>query len=493
MLTPTQAAGTGAGGRRHSLGVAVHAPSRTAARRALAVVVLSATAVVPLAVGSGSANAADEAPVASLVDRTLTGREALDRLEGRIDDLARRNGLDRAVLRTALASDRTIRVDADARIFYVEPEATVAQRRGPDSTLDAAALAADAFTLHSLPGANRVIYLDFDGYFLSGTAWNKGKKTVTITPYDTDGNPSSFSAAEQAVVQETWQRVAEDYAPLGVDVTTQDPGVDAINRSSASDQNYGTRVVIDPTAWYYRSCGCGGVAYVGVYDNADNGRYQPAWVFTRGVGTGAKNIAEAASHEAGHNLGLSHDGAAGVGYYEGHGSWAPIMGVGYYRAISQWSKGEYAGANNTEDDFVVMTQNGVTVRAADHGTTFATASPLTVGQAATGVVAAQNDVDVFRVDLAAGSHTFTADAAAAGGNLDIRLSVFNSAQQQVGTWDPASGQTSPGTPTGLGASGTLDLAAGTYYVRVEGVGFGNPLNTGYSAYGSKGGFSLSVS
>ena len=141
----------------------------------------------------------------------------------------------------------------------------------------------------------------------------------------------------------------------------------------------------------------------------------------------------------------------------------------------------------------MMTQNGVTVRAADHGTTFATASPLAVGQATSGVVAAQNDVDVFRVDLGAGSHTFTADAAAVGGNLDIRLSVFNSAQQQVGTWDPASGQTSPGTSTGLGATGTLALAAGTYYVRVEGVGSGNPLNTGYSAYGSKGGFTLSVS
>src|SRR5687767_7220913 len=31
---------------------------------------------------------------------------------------------------------------------------------------------ADTFKLHSLPGAQRVIYLDFDGATVSGTAWN---------------------------------------------------------------------------------------------------------------------------------------------------------------------------------------------------------------------------------------------------------------------------------------------------------------------------------
>ena len=47
-----------------------------------------------------------------------------------------------------------------------------------------------------------------------------------------------------------------------------------------------------------------------------------------------KYIVEAASHEAEHDLGLSHDGTSTTGYYPGQGSgavgWAPIMGVGYY-------------------------------------------------------------------------------------------------------------------------------------------------------------------
>ena len=38
----------------------------------------------------------------------------------------------------------------------------------------------------------------------------------------------------------------------------------------------------------------------------------------------------------------------------GHAGWAPIMGVGYYQNISHWSKGEYAYANNTEDDTAII-------------------------------------------------------------------------------------------------------------------------------------------
>ncbi len=73
-----------------------------------------------------------------------------------------------------------------------------------------------------------------------------------------------------------------------------------------------------------------------------------------------KNIAEAASHEIGHNLGLNHDGqtTSTAGYYTGHGSgatgWAPIMGVGYSKEVTQWSKGDYANANNQQDDMSVL-------------------------------------------------------------------------------------------------------------------------------------------
>lgn len=54
-------------------------------------------------------------------------------------------------------------------------------------------------------------------------------------------------------------------------------------------------------------------------------RFDPAFIFPLNLGSHPKYVAEAASHEVGHRLGLHHDGP---GYYPGHGNWAPIMGVG---------------------------------------------------------------------------------------------------------------------------------------------------------------------
>ena len=53
-----------------------------------------------------------------------------------------------------------------------------------------------------------------------------------------------------------------------------------------------------------------------------------AFAFADNLYGSAKYIADAASHEVGHTLGLHHDGTSTTGYYRGQGSWAPIMGVG---------------------------------------------------------------------------------------------------------------------------------------------------------------------
>jgi hypothetical protein len=403
-------------------------------------------------------------------------------------------------LQRILATDTTSWLDADSRLFFREPALGPSEKSVEVSPRWAAqavvTTTGPAFELHGKPGSNRVIYLDFDGHTITGTAWNasKGIDPVDVSAYDTDGDPANFSTAEQDVVHEVWARVAEDYATFDVDVTTQEPPQSAIDRTGASDEQYGTRVLIDPGTWYQSGCGCGGVAYVGVYDNSSqHSYYQPALVFTKGVGTGAKNLAEAASHEAGHNVGLSHDGTSTVGYYQGHGAWAPIMGVGYYRGISQWSRGEYADANNTEDDYAVVGTHGLAPRADEAGDTVGDAAPLTVGTPVSGVIALENDTDVYRVDIgAAGNYIASASAAPTGGNLDINLDLLDSSGSVVASADPASGQSDAGTPTGLGASVTSALRPGTYYLRIDNVGYGDPLNTGYSTYGSRGAYTLGI-
>ena len=141
-----------------------------------------------------------------------------------------------------------------------------------------------------------------------------------------------------------------------------------------SDTTYGTQVVFTNSLQAVAAAcnsACLGVAYVGTFDNVDPvGYYQPAWVFTK---TTMSTIiaAQGASHEAGHTLGLHHDGTSSASYYAGTSAWGPIMGSARHRAISQFSLGEYAGANNTEDDFAVIKANGLPTRVDDHGSTVA--------------------------------------------------------------------------------------------------------------------------
>ncbi|MFF1818829.1 pre-peptidase C-terminal domain-containing protein [Kribbella sp. NPDC058245] len=453
-----------------------------------------------LAVAAGARADAQLTPIDQLLGQPTPGVTALAKVQSRLAEVAATNGLPTDQLQRILATDKTAWLDAGSRLFYREPQLSPTQKSeeaSPRWATDAVAGATGpAFELHSKPGSNRVLYLDFDGHTITGTAWNAAKSIdpVNVSAYDTDGDPANYSTAEQDVVRDVWARVAEDYATFDVDVTTQAPAQSAIDRSGSADLQYGTRVLIDPDTWYQSGCGCGGVAYVGVYDNSSqHDYYQPALVFTKGVGTGAKNLAEAASHEAGHNVGLSHDGTSTVGYYQGHGSWAPIMGVGYYRGISQWSKGEYADANNKEDDYGVVGTHGLALRADEAGDTTSAAAALTVGTPVTGYIAAETDTDVYKVTVgAAGNYTATANAAASGGNLDIKLDLLNSAGTVVASADPASGQTDAATPTGLSASVTANLAAGTYYLRIDNVGYGDPLNTGYSTYGSRGAYTVNI-
>ncbi|MGA0894684.1 MAG: PKD domain-containing protein [Ilumatobacteraceae bacterium] len=430
------------------------------------------------------------------------GEEAIQRLGARLPSVAAAHGMKSGDLREHLTEDETLYVDSSDRLLYVEP-AFVGPTAVTDSPYDAAIPTANAFLLNSRPESTRTIYLDFDGHMLSGTAWNSSAGgDCYADPYDGDNSPTTFNDSERNTIISVWRRVTEDFAMFDVNVTTQDPGYAAINRASSSDTVFGTRLVVsysrtpcpDGATMYTNACGsCGGVAYVGVYDltGSTHDYYQPAFVFQNGVGNSAKNIAEAASHEVGHNIGLSHDGAGSASYYYGQGSWAPIMGVGYNRAIVQWSNGDYANPTNREDDFAVAVSNGLPLRADDHGNTAGTATALQ-GTPATvdGVISTRTDVDAFTVNASDGPATFTVIPAPTSPNLDIKLELRASDGTLLASDDPASGSTNGDSATGLGASISTTLTAGTYTLLIDGVGTGDPLTTGYSDYGSLGHYRL---
>src|SRR6185369_2457879 len=110
--------------------------------------------------------------------------------------------------------------------------------------------------LHSNPLATAKLFLDFDGHWES--SWGSFPN-VSTPAFDQDGNSASFSASELASIDEIWSRVAEDYAPFNIDVTTVDPGTQA-DRVAAVIAIGGSS-----SDWYGASAG--GVAYVGGFYN----------------------------------------------------------------------------------------------------------------------------------------------------------------------------------------------------------------------------------
>lgn len=445
----------------------------------------------PIPVAAATAAGAADADV---LDRPRRGEDAIARMGARADEAAARNGMTVSELHATLRGDDTYYVDRTGRLVVHDTDLLAGDtvEPAPVASASPAFPYTQTFQLHSRPGARRVIYLDFDGQEVSGTAWNTnytGGAPFTASAYDTDGL-ASFSNAEQDVVQSVWQRVAEDYSAFDVDVTTQDPGTAAITRAGTTDDYFGSRALITNTTTIYASCGCGGIAYVGTYDYTPNHeQYQPAFVFQRGVGAGARNIAEAASHEVGHNLGLSHDGTTTADYYAGHGEWAPIMGIGYYEPLTQWSRGEYSGATNTEDDFVVMQANGAPLRADDHGNSADAATALSGSELrVTGQIGSRTDTDWFRFTTGTGQVSLEVAPASTSPNLDASLTIFDAATERAFA-DPASAEVSVDVASGLGASVVISLPAGTYWARVDGVGKGTP-SAGYSDYASIGQYTL---
>jgi PKD repeat protein len=429
----------------------------------------------------------------------MNGQAAINALDDKLEEVAKAYDMSPERLDEILRTDATAWIDENGRLLYVDDLPKLPQGEGKEAIApingvvsSMAAATADPFSLHSKPGSNRIIYLDFNGHVATNTAWFSG--TLNAQAYDIDGKPAAFSDIELNNIKEIWQRVAEDYAPFDVDVTTQEPTADALRRTSSSDMQYGSRAVITRSMPQLCSQLCGGVAYVNVfsyYSSTTPDKYQPAWAFFDKLGNGyPKYVAEAVAHEVGHNFNLNHDGNATTAYYAGHGSgatgWAPIMGVGYYKPVTQWSKGEYPGANNLQDDVAVIHAAGAPLRPDDYPNTTAAAIALggtaaSVTQA--GVIERNIDVDMFAFNSGGGNAQFTVTPDKFSPNLDILLKVLDAQGNTVAQANPVDA---------LSASLIVPLTSGNYFLHVEGVGKGD-LITGYSDYGSLGQYQITGS
>lgn len=354
--------------------------------------------------------------------------------------------------------------------------------------------------LHSRPGSTHVIYLDFNGHDITGTAWNNAigspgtanyrpaVTTYAAKPLDLDGSPTTFNDAEVAFITTVWKRVKEDFVGFDVDVTTEEPATFTATTARAL-----ITASVDANGVAMPSSTAGGVAYLSRFGSTNYvSTYSPALIYYDNLSRTDTYVAEATSHEVGHNLGLTHDGTATSEYYQGHGwsdtQWAPIMGASYYANVTQWSKGEYYNANNTQDDLAIIAAllNYAPDDRAD-SSTGATALTLTGNSlAGSGVIGAPGDTDWFAFSATQKGVHFDVQPPRDAGypygfNLDVALEIYDSTGTRV-----ASSRVDDGSPA---ASIEAGIPSGTYYLKVSGTGRDTPLAnppSGYTAYGSLG-------
>lgn len=330
--------------------------------------------------------------------------------------------------------------------------------------------AAQVPLLNSYPGATSTIYLDFDGQTVNTPYWNSGVPFYCTSP--------NFTTAQITTI---FNRVAEDYSPFKLNITTDS----TVYFATATTKRQ--RIIVSAySAWYGNA---GGVAYIGSFTW---GQEIPGFVFANLLNYNVNNVSEAVSHETGHTLGLSHQSKYDANcnfvneYNPGGGtgetSWAPIMGNSYGKSLTLWHKGPTsAGCNSIQDDLSIISgnTNGFGYKTDDIGNTVQQASPVTFTSntfSLSGEMNSATDVDVMKV-------TFTQpqrfSVSGAGLNSDLLVTITDNKGKVLNSYNP---------PAYTSVLFDSTFNAGTYYLSVSNVD-----NANTTTYGMLGAYTLNGS
>lgn len=335
--------------------------------------------------------------------------------------------------------------------------------------------------LNSFPSATATIFLDFDGHYVQNSLWN-------------GGNPINCAASGMTDLQiiEAFNRVAEDYRPFNLNITTDSTVF------LAAPLNMRVRIIVTTSSSWY-AAGYTGVAYGGSFSWGDD---TPGFVFSDRLGTvNTKKIAETISHESGHTVGLAHQSKYGAscnlmetystGYGSGETGWAPIMGNSQstIKNFSNWNNGPTPdGCGYTEDNlYTIVTYNGFGYRNDDYAETLNGSTFAIPGNSfnVSGIITTDTDKDAFKFTLNSNSNfhvtaaPYSVASNSAGANLDIAFELYNSSATLIRTYNPL---------TTLSVTVDTILNAGIYYIKILGTG-----NSNIGSYGSLGSYTITGS
>ncbi|MEO2013364.1 MAG: hypothetical protein ABGZ53_03235, partial [Fuerstiella sp.] len=362
-------------------------------------------------------------------------------------------------------------------------------------TLESRLLLTNPIQVSSLPGAPVTIYLDFDGHIEADQDWTSARLDGSNADIDTPvfglNGDVAFDQAETDLIEEIYERVAEDFRPFEINVTTVEPGsfrngqellISVGGNGSWSSSNFPT-VAPPPNR-----------AIAGSFN--DGSLPQTAFVFPTEYGTPAgqlgKNLAAGISETVAVAMGLEVHENPDDTRLVGNADVGPILGDGTASLRDIWFNANGA-STAVQDDLAAIVASATTVnfRADDHGgqATDSSATPFVVGpgdEILTGVIGQNNDVDTFVFTTAAA----TADISVTGLDLTGRFGTNSPANPGANLAPTISLLDVNGTE--LATAGDISSITATLSSTIpQGVYFLQVSNRG--EYGNLGSYTITVS